>query len=178
MVCHIGCWIEGTLWRWRGEVAGRLDPPARWRRPRSLTQWFVPDEPAGNDGYLHADGWPGGPGQRDRRTCGDITEQADWVVLQEAVPWSEPPMRFLPGVQRIGDGRLRDPRPRSSFPHRPSHGEFSRLPASGEFIEGGLLLATGHDISMARYPTTTTQKSTSSWPRPAISWRIAMDACR
>ena len=37
MVCHIGCWIDGRLWHWQGEVAGRVGPAATGGgRPRPI----------------------------------------------------------------------------------------------------------------------------------------------
>jgi inosine/xanthosine triphosphate pyrophosphatase family protein/diadenosine tetraphosphate (Ap4A) HIT family hydrolase len=153
MVCHIGCWIDDRLWRWQGEVAGHLDP----RRPVTdgpgpLAQWFVADEPGGSDGYLHrrrALAALGGDIDSLRRrvgaeSAGDSNSLA--TCHRECVFCQE----FDGSGRSIYHEMLGRDLP-SRIIHRTEH--FVVFPPLGQFIEGGLLLATrDHRISMATLP--------------------------
>jgi inosine/xanthosine triphosphate pyrophosphatase family protein/diadenosine tetraphosphate (Ap4A) HIT family hydrolase len=152
LVCHIGCWAEGRLWHWQGEVAGRLDvhrPLADG--PGPLTQWFLPDEPNLTDGYEHR-----------RRALAAIS--LDIESLRSRIDAAAAEHGSLAACNREcvfcqefeGSGRsiyhdvLGQELP-SRVIHRTEH--FLVFPPLGQFIEGGLLLATcDHRISMAALP--------------------------
>jgi diadenosine tetraphosphate (Ap4A) HIT family hydrolase len=171
LVCHIGCWRGGRLWHWQGEVAGRLDP----RRPLAegpgpLAQWFLPDEPGPGAGYLHR-----------RRALAALGRDIDALrppLSKGTVPFSSDENRDSPRLQTPwadaalspaachrqcafcqefdGSGRsiyheLLGRELPSRVVHRTRH--FVVFPPLGQFIEGGLLLATQeHQISMATLP--------------------------
>ena len=170
MVCHIGCWSDGRLWHWQGEAAGRLDlrrPVAEG--PGPLAQWFVPDDPAGappgpSDGYLHR-----------RRALAALERDIDSLRCSPAiapgdgadapagpdheymVPDGVPGHRECVFCQEFdGSGRsiyheILGPVLPSRVVHRTEH--FVVFPPLGQFIEGGLLLATrDHRVSMAALP--------------------------
>jgi len=153
MVCHIGCWIDGRLWHWQGEVAGRLD----LRRPVAdgpgpLAQWFVPDEPGPCDGYLHRRRALAALG-RDidslRRHLGTAPgDGADSsVACNRGCVFCQ---EFDGSGRSIYHEMLGLDLP-SRVVHRTEH--FVVFPPLGQFIEGGLLLATrDHRISMAALP--------------------------
>jgi inosine/xanthosine triphosphate pyrophosphatase family protein/diadenosine tetraphosphate (Ap4A) HIT family hydrolase len=153
MVCHLGCWVGGRLWHWRGEVEGRLDP----RRPAGggagpLTQWFVPDAPGENAVFLHrrralealgrdigrlrqalADGLP-------EASCTPGSRNAECVFCQEIDGHASSIYHELLGRE---------------IPSRVIHStpRFLVFPPLGQFIEGGLLIVTReHRISMAQLP--------------------------
>ena len=96
MVCHLGCWVDGQLWHWRGEVEGRLDPrrPARGG-PGPLTQWFVPDAPGENAVFLHR--------RRALEALGRdidrLRQAAGWRLARSLLPAgaAQRGMRLLPG---------------------------------------------------------------------------------
>jgi len=178
MVCHIGCWLDGRLWHWQGEAAGRMDP----RRPLAegpgpLTQWFVADEPDGCDGYLHR-----------RRALAALGRDIDSLQLRLGTerPSSVEERRSTrlrvgavpPDLERHGARSLQgaavcnrecvfcqefDGSGRSIY-HEMLGGElpprvvheterFVVFPPLGQFIEGGLLLATReHHIAMSALP--------------------------
>jgi len=153
MVCHIGCWIDGRLWRWQGEVAGHLDlhrPVGEG--PGPLTQWFVSDEPGASDGYVH----------RRRALAalgGDINALRCRLALQPA--GGQGPLAacdrqcvFCQELDGFGRSIYHEMLGRelpSRIVHRTEH--FVVFPPLGQFIEGGLLLATcDHRISMAALP--------------------------
>ena len=54
LVCYLGCWVNGKLWFWRGEIVGNLVPidlPTDKRVP--LSDWFIPDEKSSYGVFLH-----------------------------------------------------------------------------------------------------------------------------
>ena len=159
MVCHIGCWIDGRLWHWQGEVAGRIDlhrPGTMYswsaEGPGPLTQWFVPDGPGPSDGYQHR-----------RRALAALGRDIDSLRRHlEAAPGDDalPPgacsrecvfcQEFDGCGNSIYHEMLGQDIP-SRVVHRTEH--FLVFPPLGQFIEGGLLLATrDHQISMATLP--------------------------
>ncbi len=171
MVCHIGCWIDGRLWHWQGEVAGRLDlrRPVK-EGPGPLTQWFVPDgghhvpmvggHHVGHhvpmvvvgDGYLHR-----------RRALAALARDIDSVRRRlepasgDGADSPETCNRECVFCQEFdGSGRsiyheMLGPDLPSRVVHRSEH--FVVFPPLGQFIEGGLLLAThDHYFSMAALP--------------------------
>ncbi|MGA2256126.1 MAG: non-canonical purine NTP pyrophosphatase, partial [Thermoguttaceae bacterium] len=153
MVCHIGCWIDGRLWHWQGEVAGRLDlrrPVAEG--PGPLAQWFVPDEPGPSDGYLHRRrALAALSGDIDSLRCRAGMEPGDGAgslvtCNRECVFCQE----FDGSGRSIYHEILGRDLP-SRVVHRTEH--FVVFPPLGQFIEGGLLLATrDHRMSMATLP--------------------------
>lgn len=157
MVCHIGCWVRGKLWHWQGEVSGRLDP----RRPTApgpgpLTQWFVPDEPGESAVFLHRRRALEALGRDIERLRKTLGEEAT-VLAPSARP--EPP-NHPPGNPSCVFCQEFDGHASSIFrelsgdeiPSRVIHQSehFVIFPPLGQFIEGGLLLATrAHVMSMA-----------------------------
>ena len=152
MVCHIGCWAQERLWHWHGEVTGRLDPRRPLAKgPGPLTQWFVPDEGGGNDGFLHRRRALAALGSEieDLRR---LTEQAT-VVLQGS-SLSNRQCVFCQEFHGLGRS-IYDEILGHELPCRVVHRtpNFLVFPPLGEFIEGGLLLASReHHISMASLP--------------------------
>ena len=154
MVCHIACWSGGRLWHWQGEVAGRLDP----RRPVAegpgpLAQWFVPDEPGPSGGYLHRRRALAALG----RDIGALRRSLEALPGDGAVSPAACNRECVFCQEFDGSGRsiyhelLGQDLP-SRVVHRTEH--FVVFPPLGQFIEGGLLLATrDHRISMASLPS-------------------------
>jgi inosine/xanthosine triphosphate pyrophosphatase family protein len=153
LVCYLGCWLHGELWHWQGEVAGRLDP----RRPVGpgpgpLAQWFVPDEPGDAAVYQH------------RRRALEALGR-DIARLRQALgPGSSPrPSAGVPGPPGCAFCQEFDGHASSIYhqllgrelPSRIVHAtpHFLVFPPLGQFVEGGLLLATrDHRLSMACLP--------------------------
>lgn len=142
MVCHIGCLVGGKLWHWQGEVAGRLDP----RRPTSpgpgpLTQWFVPDEPGEAGAFPHRRRALEALGRdiaKLRRAiagepvdhgCEKTLATAACVFCAEFEGSPASVFREILGAEIP-----------SRIIHRTEH--FVVFPPLGQFVEGGLLLAT------------------------------------
>jgi inosine/xanthosine triphosphate pyrophosphatase family protein/diadenosine tetraphosphate (Ap4A) HIT family hydrolase len=150
MVCHLGCWVGGRLWHWRGEVEGQIDPS----RPATagagpLTQWFVPDQPGENAVFLHR--------RRALEALSREIQRLRQVIASESAAASCPtgrPSAECAFCQEI-DGHassvyheLLGHEIPSRVLHRTPH--FLVFPPLGQFIEGGLLLVTReHRISMA-----------------------------
>jgi inosine/xanthosine triphosphate pyrophosphatase family protein/diadenosine tetraphosphate (Ap4A) HIT family hydrolase len=153
MVCHLGCWVGGQLWHWRGEVEGLLDP----RRPAGggagpLTQWFVPDVPGENAVFQHR-----------RRALEALGRDID--RLRQALADDLPKASCAPGqpsaecvfCQEI-DGHTSSIYHEllgHEIPSRVLHWtpHFLVFPPLGQFIEGGLLIVTReHRMSMAQLP--------------------------
>jgi XTP/dITP diphosphohydrolase len=153
MVCHLGCLIDGELWQWQGEVAGRLDPSrsaASGAMP--LTQWFVPDEDGPSAVFAHR--------RRALEALGrDLAELRRAFSGQpacgagEAVPASASCVfcaEFAGSAASVYREILGAEAP-SRILHSTKH--FVVFPPLGEFVEGGLLLATREHIpSMADLP--------------------------
>jgi ATP adenylyltransferase len=153
MVCHIGCWAMGQLWHWQGEAQGHLDlgrPLAEG--PGPLTQWFVADGPDASDGYLHRrralaaldrdiDSLRRSLGMRtDLRAGPSIACNRQCVFCQE-----------FHGLGRSIYQEILGQVLPSRVVRRTAN--FLVFPPLGQFIEGGLLLATrAHHISMALLP--------------------------
>ena len=153
MVCHLGCWIDGRLWHWQGEAAGRLDP----RRPVAdgpgpLTQWFVPDEPGPHNGYMHRRLALAALG-RDMDSLRHRLEAGAGDGLPSPAACNRQCV-FCQEFDGSGNSIFHEmlgPEIPSRVVHRTEH--FLAFPPLGQFIEGGLLLATrDHQISMATLP--------------------------
>jgi len=153
MVCYLGCLVGGTLWHWRGEVSGQLDPSRPvLPGPGPLTQWFLPDEPGeaavfghrrralealGQDiarlrraiaGDPDEKACPRGPAASACAFCSEFNGHASSIFHE--LMGRELPDRIL---------------------HRTEN--FLVFPPLGQFVEGGLLLATReHLLSMAHLP--------------------------
>jgi inosine/xanthosine triphosphate pyrophosphatase family protein len=147
MVCHLGCWADGRLWNWSGEAGGHLDPTRPvGDGPGPLTQWFVPDEPGPASVFLHR-----------RRALEALARDIDRLraaVSRSSLVESNPECVFCQEFDGQGSSVYHDllghelP---SRIVHRTPH--FLALPPLGQFVEGGLLLATReHRISMAHLP--------------------------
>ena len=156
MVCHIGCWIGGQLWHWQGEVAGRIDlrPPASGypaaEGPGPLTQWFVPDDPGPSDGYLHRRRALAALG-RDIESLHRLAAPGDNAVAPVGCNRQCVFCQEFDGSGRSIFHKMLGKELSSRFIHQTEH--FVVFPPLGQFIEGGLLLATrDHHISMARLP--------------------------
>ena len=153
MVCRIGCWVDGRLWHWQGEVAGRLDPGRPLAEgPGPLTQWFVPEGPDPSDGYLHRRRALAAPAAATSTPCDAALDCARASAMparacnRECVFCQE----FDGSGRSIFHEMLGQELP-SRVVHRTEH--FVLFPPLGQFIEGGLLLAThDHQISMAALP--------------------------
>ena len=153
LVCHLGCWVDGQLWHWRGEVEGRLDPrrPAHGG-PGPLAHWFVPNAPGENAVFLHR-----------RRALEALGRDID--RLRQALAGGLPKASCPPGqgdaecvfCQEI-DGHASSIYHEllgHEIPSRVVHStpHFLLFPPLGQFIEGGLLIVTReHRISMAHLP--------------------------
>jgi len=147
MVCHIGCWIDGRLWHWQGESAGRLDPQRPTADgPGPLAQWFVPDEPGPDVWVLHR-----------RRALEVLARELD--ALRRRLDADRPApcnpqcafCQKLEGSERSIYHQMLGRELPSRVVHSTEH--FVVFPPLGEFIEGGLLLATrDHRMSMAVLP--------------------------
>jgi inosine/xanthosine triphosphate pyrophosphatase family protein/diadenosine tetraphosphate (Ap4A) HIT family hydrolase len=155
MVCHIGCWIDGRLWHWQGEVAGRLDLKRPVTEgPGPLTQWFVPDESGSSDGYEHRRRALAALG-RDMDVL--LTLRREENITRSVLSTPAACNRECVFCQEFdGTGRsvyhemLGRELP-SRVVHRTEH--FVAFPPLGQFIEGGILLATqDHQFSMATLP--------------------------
>jgi inosine/xanthosine triphosphate pyrophosphatase family protein/diadenosine tetraphosphate (Ap4A) HIT family hydrolase len=153
--CHLGCWVGGKLWHWQGEVTGALDPG----RPTAggagpLTDWFVPG-PASTDGvFTHR-----------RRALEALASDVDRLRSALPAPVAAAPVG-VPEPERHRDcvfcaefeddpcsvfRRLAGKEIPSRIVHQTSH--FVAFPPLGQFMEGGLLLATrAHFLSCARLP--------------------------
>jgi inosine/xanthosine triphosphate pyrophosphatase family protein len=143
LVCHVGCWLQGELWHWQGEVAGRVDPRRPvGQGPGPLAQWFVPDEAGEAAGYLHRRRALEALG-RDiarLRQALDAACSAGCVFCQEFAGHASSIYRQLLGRE---------------LPSRVVHAtpHFLVFPPLGQFIEGGLLLVTReHHLAMAYLP--------------------------
>jgi hypothetical protein len=159
MVCHIGCWIDGRLLHWQGEAAGHLDlhrtgimNSGSTEGPGPLTQWFVPDEPGPNGGYLHRRRALAALG-RDMDSLRRRLETVPAGSVDSPIPFNRECVfcqEFDGSVRSIYHEMAGQELP-SRIVHRTEH--FVLFPPLGQFIEGGLLLATGqHQISMATLP--------------------------
>jgi diadenosine tetraphosphate (Ap4A) HIT family hydrolase len=153
LVCHLGCWVDGKLWRWQGEVTGRLDP----RRPTGpgpgpLTQWFVPDDPGEDAVYLHrrrALEALGADIAKLRQAiapdaafgdCCEVSSNPDCVFCQE-----------FDGAESSIYHEMMGQKLPSRLIHATEH--FMVFPPLGEFVDGGLLITTReHRLSMAHLP--------------------------
>ncbi len=143
MVCHIGCMIEGKLWHWQGEIPGTLDPrrPVSPDGPGPLSSWFLPDD-AGASGVL---------GHRHRAL---EALAKDIAVLRAALAGKQagascdgPPCVFCQEFNGSGNSvfdELSEGEIPSRIIHQTPH--FTVFPPLGQFIEGGLLLATREHI--------------------------------
>ncbi len=166
MVCHIGCWLDGRLLHWQGEVAGRLDP----RRPVAegpgpLTQWFLPDdaEQLANLSEARQIGNLPHTLLHRRRALAALSRDIDSLRQRLELPATIAAVSPLAYHRECvfcqefdGSGRsiyhelLGRDLP-SRVVHRTKH--FLVFPPLGQFIEGGLLLATrDHQFSMATLP--------------------------
>jgi inosine/xanthosine triphosphate pyrophosphatase family protein len=153
MVCHLGCWVQGELWHWQGEVSGCLDPRLPLKTgPGPLASWFVPDEPGESAEYLHRRRALEAL-RRDiellrqaiasdaaANACQNIPSNPDCVFCQE-FDGQESSV-----YQELSGGKLP-----SRLIHATEH--FLVFPPLGEFMEGGLLITTReHRFSMAHLP--------------------------
>jgi len=153
MVCHLGCWAQGELRHWQGEALGHVDP----RRPLTtgpgpLAQWFVPDEPGQAAEYLHRRRALEAL-QRDidrlrqaiapdsaSHSCSNVASNPDCVFCRE-FDGHESSI-----YQQFHGHKLPD-----RIVHATEH--FLVFPPLGQFVEGGLLIATReHLLSMAHLP--------------------------
>lgn len=173
LVCHLGVWFQGRLWSWTGEVVGKLDPSRPvGDGPGPLTQWFVPDETGPDAVFLHrrralvalSRDWAeltglvlpvateGGPGCRPSGRTESLRSSA---AAQGEIASPGPLacvfcQEFAGHPTSVYHGLLGTELP-SRIVHRTPH--FLVFPPLGQFVEGGLLLATReHRLSMADLP--------------------------
>ena len=152
MRCMIGCMVDEQLWHWRGEVAGRVDYSRNATSGSApLTEWFVPDGAGEADPLTHR-----------RLALNALARDIDRLRHALLVPAGEAqdPAGCCPGCafcdEFRGDGdsllnRLAQGAIPGRILHRTPH--FVAFPPLGQFVEGGLLLATRrHLLSMARLP--------------------------
>ena len=173
LVCSLGCTVGGRLWHWHGEIAGRLDPTRPCGDgPGPLTQWFIPDDVGDNAVFGHR--------RRALEALGDEIDRLRAALAAHSkgtVPFSSNENRDSPPLA----GRPVEPACREdcdsscvfcaefdgtedSIYHKLLGGElpsrivretdhFLVFPPLGQFIEGGLLLASReHLLSMAHLP--------------------------
>jgi inosine/xanthosine triphosphate pyrophosphatase family protein/diadenosine tetraphosphate (Ap4A) HIT family hydrolase len=152
MKCLIGCMVDEQLWHWCGEVAGRVDVSRNAASGLApLTDWFAPDAAEKAEPLGH----------RRLALCA-LARDIDRLRHALLVPAEEvqDPAGGCPGCAfcdefRGGEDSLFHRLAQGAIPgrilHRTPH--FVVFPPLGEFVEGGLLLATRrHLLSMARLP--------------------------
>jgi inosine/xanthosine triphosphate pyrophosphatase family protein/diadenosine tetraphosphate (Ap4A) HIT family hydrolase len=155
MVCYIGCLVDGQLWHWRGEASGTLDVSRPvGPGPGPLSHWFLPDE-----------GGQPGPLIHRRRALEALGRDIDrlrqalsgGVVAGDCAQKAcRPACVFCAEFDGASSSIFHELLGReipSRIIHRTDH--FLIFPPLGQFVEGGLLLATReHLLSMAHLPET------------------------